>query len=352
MRKTAVLALALILLTACTPHEIIEPPPPTIAEPTTATTEATEPPPPPEPVFEPEPFPYADELYSRAVYVIDADTGAVGLAINETERMMAASTIKIMTALIVLENLDEAGLNQTIDVPLVIFDGFNTDDPNTVGSTLSALAVNQTTLTYRDALYGLMLPSGNDAANAIAWNMGGGDFLAFADMMNAKAAELGCVNTSFVNAHGLHEEGNWSCAYDLALISRYAWDKYPLFREIVGAYEYVMPPNSWYRRGYRIRNGNALMREHEDNIYYREFVRGIKNGGLDDVWLPPETEGGEWLWRNGIANLVSIGTVDGKSYIIVTLEAPYKRGGLLRGQNRLHYAHADHLRLYDEWLFR
>jgi D-alanyl-D-alanine carboxypeptidase (penicillin-binding protein 5/6) len=298
--------------------------------------------------FDLDPFPYEDELYSRSVYVADMETGAVGLAVNEQSMMMGASTIKIMTALVVLEELGEGELLDTlVKVPIEIYEGFNTEDPNTVGSSLSGIALNQDNLTYRDCLYALMMRSGNEAANILAWNLTGGDYEMFSYMMNAKAAELGTVNTNFSNAHGLHEVENWSCARDLAVIAKYAYEKYPLFRKLCIEAEYVMPGNYVFTRGYRIQNGNALVRRKKGNIYYRDFVKGVKNGALDEVW---NYKNGEWEWSPGIANLVSIGEKDGKSYVVVTLEAPFKRGALREGESLFHYAHDDHLRIYD-WLF-
>ena len=317
--------------------------------------------------FDLESFPYEEDLRSKGVFVIDMESGAVGLAVNENKKMMGASTIKIMTALVILEELgEEDGLDQSVEVPEAIYAGFNTDDPNTVGSSLSGIALFQDTLTYRDCLYALMMRSGNEAANILAYNLTAGmnsdvgSFSKFAEMMNDKAAEIGCVNTRFANAHGLHEEGNWTTAHDLAKIAQYAYEKYPLFRDICNRQEYRMPSNYVFTRGYRIQNGNALVRAPRDskiddddepavNIYYRDYAQGVKNGALDVVWY--RDDDGEWAVQNGIANLVSIGSKGGKTYLVVTLEAPYKTGGLLEGQSRLHYAHVDHLLIYDEWLF-
>ncbi|MCL2071962.1 MAG: D-alanyl-D-alanine carboxypeptidase [Oscillospiraceae bacterium] len=296
------------------------------------------------------PFEREDELHSQGVYVVDVESGAALFAKNETARMNPASTVKIMTALVTLEEIggDRESLSGLIEVPHVVFAGFDTADPNTQGGSMAGLTVGQNNLTYLDALYGLMLPSGNDAANTLAYNVGGGSIAVFVDMMNDKADDIGCVNTSFANPHGLLEDGNWSCAYDLAVIARYAYEKFPLFREICGSTEYFMPGNNRINRdGYRVRNSNGLMWDNENNLFYRDYVRGVKNGALDYIYYL-DGEGG-WEEHSGIANLVSLGEIDGRLYIISTLEAPYKYGQLAAGEGRLQNCYSDHVLLYD-WL--
>ena len=295
-----------------------------------------------------EPIAFDGELHSKGAYVIDLDSDEVMFAKNEKEKLIPASTIKIMTALLTLEKAED--LEELVQIPEAVFAGFdNPLDPNTVGGSLSRIIAGQDNVTYLDCLYGLMLSSGNEAANILAYNIGGGDIAGFVAMMNARAVELGCSDTVFTNAHGLLEGGISSTARDLAVITKYAYQKFPLFRELCGASEYAMPGNkSVNPDGYRIRNSNGLLRDGKDNIYYRSFIRGIKNGALDEIWV--RSDGGEWERQEGIANLISLGTVGGKSYIIVTLEAPYKTGELETGESRLHYSYLDHLELY-EWLF-
>jgi len=292
------------------------------------------------------PFEGGDALQSRGVIVVDFETGETLFSKNEAERMNAASTMKIMTALLTLDIIGEgAELDELVTVTSEAFAGFDTSDPNTIGGSLAAFISGQENLTYRDCLYGLMLPSGNDAANVLALNLAG-PLDAFVVMMNQRAEELGAVNTYFSNAHGLLEGGNFSSAYDLALFASYAYERYPLFREIVASGEYLMPANSRHPNGYRVANSNCMVRYRENSPYYRELVKGIKNGALDEIFY---RENGEWVKYEGIANLVSIGEIDGRLYLIVTLEAPWKTGTLEAGQNRLHNSYIDHIELYD-WL--
>ena len=145
---------------------------------------------------------------ARAGVVMEADSGRVIWEKNADERMLIASTTKIMTALVVLERCDP---DRTVTV-----------DPawtNVEGSSMY-LAPGQE-LTVEDLLYGLMLASGNDAAVALAC-VTAGSVEAFAALMNAKAQALGCANTHFANANGLDDEDHYASARDLARITREA----------------------------------------------------------------------------------------------------------------------------------
>ncbi|MDR3052584.1 MAG: D-alanyl-D-alanine carboxypeptidase [Coriobacteriales bacterium] len=133
-----------------------------------------------------------------------------------------ASTTKIMTALIALEN-------STPDTPMVVTVGAASVE----GS--SAYLRAGTTLTLRDLLYCLMLPSGNDAATVIAENVSGSTF-AFIDLMNQKAVELGMVNTQYADVHGLADENHLTTVSDYLILTRHAMQD-PLFREVVGTQE-------------------------------------------------------------------------------------------------------------------
>ena len=151
---------------------------------------------------------YADdepELSAQAGILVDADSGAVLWERNADERRLIASTTKIMTALIALERCDP-------DMTVVI-------DPAWTGIEGSSmyLAPGQE-LTVRELLYGLMLASGNDAAVALAC-VSAGSVEAFADLMNERAAALGCENTHFTNPNGLDDDDHYSCARDLAAIA-------------------------------------------------------------------------------------------------------------------------------------
>lgn len=153
-----------------------------------------------------------------AAIVMDSESGRVLYARNAAVRRSIASTTKIMTAIVALEN---GSLNHQITI--------SKKAANTWGSDIG-LKQGQI-FTLEELLYGLMLKSGNDAAVAIAEHIGG-SVEGFAAMMNRKARELGAADTAFVTPHGLDADGHYSTAYDMALITRYALDN-PTFARIV-----------------------------------------------------------------------------------------------------------------------
>lgn len=145
---------------------------------------------------------------ASSAIVMDVTTGRVLYEKNMNEKKPMASTTKIMTALLALEKTD---LDSVIKIP-----------KNAVGVEGSSIYLkNNESLKMKDLLYGLMLRSGNDAAVAIASSISGSTEK-FAQLMNEKAEELGAKHTHFVNPHGLHHKDHYTCAYDLALITRAA----------------------------------------------------------------------------------------------------------------------------------
>ncbi len=145
---------------------------------------------------------------------------------NVLEKLYPASTTKIMTALIAIKygNLSD---EVTVTEEAVITES---------GATLCGIKPGDK-LTLEQLLYGLMLPSGNDAGTAIAVHMAG-SVEGFAEMMNREAKALGATGTHFTNPHGLHSEDHYTTAYDLYLIFHEAL-KYPKFREITGSTAYT-----------------------------------------------------------------------------------------------------------------
>lgn len=166
-----------------------------------------------------------DELDSEAGALFDLSGEKVVYSKNAFERLYPASITKVMTAIIAIKygNLD--------DMVTVTEDAVITEP----GASLCHINPGDQ-LTLRQLLYGLMLPSGNDAGAAIAVHIAG-SIEAFAEMMNREAQSLGAVDTHFVNPHGLTDENHYTTAYDLYLIFNEAL-KLPEFREITGASSY------------------------------------------------------------------------------------------------------------------
>ena len=163
---------------------------------------------------------------SEAGALFDQGDREVLYSKNAFERLYPASITKVMTALVALK------YGTLTDRVTVTEDAVITES----GATLCGIEPGDV-LTLEQLLYGLMLPSGNDAGAAIAVYVGG-SIEGFADMMNEEAARIGAVDTHFVNPHGLHDTDHYTTAYDLYLIFQEAM-KDPRFREITGTTAYT-----------------------------------------------------------------------------------------------------------------
>ncbi len=204
----------------------------------------------------------ADQLYADAAIVIDADTGEVLFTKNASARMYPASTTKIMTLLLALETGWD--LDTVVTIP---------PEAQNIAADSSIVPVYAgETMTFRDLLYGMMLRSGNDAANAVAVLVSG-SVPAFVERMNARAAELGCTDTHFANAHGYHDDNHYTTAQDMARIAQ-AGMQNETFRQIVSTYAYTL--NISGRGEVPITNGNLMI--NPDGAYYDEDCIGIKTG--------------------------------------------------------------------------
>lgn len=165
-------------------------------------------------------------LTADAAAVLDLNGGTAVFEQNALERMNPASTTKVMTAIVALK------YGNPDDLVTVTEDAIITE----AGSSMAGVAPGDQ-ITLIDLLYGLMIPSGNDAANAIAVHVGG-SIEAFVAMMNEEAARIGATGTHFVNANGLTDPDHYTTAYDLYLIFREAL-KFDTFRTIIGTHAYT-----------------------------------------------------------------------------------------------------------------
>ena len=220
---------------------------------------------------------------AKGAVLIDAQTGRVLFAQNANARLPMASTTKIMSALLTLE---QDGLDEwfTVDSDAIRVEG-------------SSMGLREGDLvTLRALAYGMLLPSGNDAANVAAVRIAGSK-QRFAERMNQRAQELGLEDTSFVTPSGLDDPNHYSSAYDMALLDREALEN-PLFADICSkssaAVEFGNPP---YRRW--LKNHNRLL-----TLY--EGASGVKTGFTDDAGRC----------------LVSCATRNGITLIAVTLNCP------------------------------
>ncbi len=192
---------------------------------------------------------------SSAMTVLEASTMRVLVEHNKDVRLEMASTTKIMTALVVIENED---LDKEFTIP-----------DEAVGVEGSSIYLKSKEIwTIRDLLYGLMLRSGNDAATALAIATGG-SVENFVKMMNDRVEQLGLTNTHFENPHGLHSDEHYTSAYDLAVISAIAMQN-PTFKEVSGCKMYTVQANSSHPT-YYFANKNKML-----SIY--DGANGIKTG--------------------------------------------------------------------------
>ena len=183
----------------------------------------------------------APAITAKAAVVVDGDTGRVLYGANAYQRRRPASTTKIMTAIIAIEHGD---LERTIVSDV--------DGSQMKGSSIMGLRPG-VRITARDLLYGLLLPSGNDAAVLLAENIDG-TVPAFVDEMNRKASELGMDDTHFANPHGLDAAQHYSTAYDLARLGRYAMANSE-FATIAGTVDWHLGMPS----DYDLHNGNSFL---------------------------------------------------------------------------------------------
>lgn len=192
---------------------------------------------------------------SKSSIVMDIDSGRILYKNNIDEKKLIASTTKIMTAVIALEKGKLTDIYTAKDEILEMY------------GTSIYLEYNEK-MSLNDLLYGLLLRSGNDAAVVIANNISK-DEKAFVKLMNNKAKKIGMNNTTFSNSHGLDEvTKNYSTAYDMALLSKYAYKNFEAYRKITKTKKYEAQTKN---KSYLWINRNKLL-----NSY--EYCTGGKNG--------------------------------------------------------------------------
>ena len=256
------------------------------------------------------------DTVSDEVYLENLNAGAVVYEKNSNKRSYPASTTKIMTFIITAENVSDLE-NTSVTIKQDIISGLDLE--STVMGLSSHIGEK---VSVKDLLYGLMLPSGNDAALVLADYVGGG-ISGFVEKMNAKAAELGCKNTHFANPHGLYDTNHYSTAHDMALIAKHAM-KIKGFMDICNTVYYT--PDGFKT----LHNTNYMLdSEAEGGQYYYQYTKGIKTGYLD--------EAGKCLVTSSDKN--------GDKYLCVCLGAAFSYA------ENVNYAMKDSAKLYD-WAYK
>ena len=225
-------------------------------------------------------IPLKIEAYNlgEAAILMEEDTKRVLVSKNMNKKKLIASTTKIMTAVIAIES---GKTDKTVKVTDKVLEAYGSSIYLSVGEKMK----------LEDMLYGLMMQSGNDAALMIADYLGGEE--KFVKKMNDKAKEIGMKNTSFKNPHGLDEKTqNYSTAYDMALLMRYA-NSFPLFKKITGCKKHTVKTDE---KTYQWTNKNKL-------LYTYKYTTGGKTGYTDKAHR----------------TLVTSASKDGLNLIVVTL---------------------------------
>lgn len=207
---------------------------------------------------------------SPSCILIDAKTGDILYAKDAYAKMYPASTTKLMTAILTLENC------KLTDIATV---SHNAIFSIPVGYSHANLKEGEE-LTIDQLLNVLLVPSANDAAVVLAEHISG-SVDDFAVMMNRKAKEIGCLNTNFVNPNGIHHKNHYSTAYDLSLIGKYAMQFSDIMR-IATVKQYTLPVTNKYDKTNRIFNAtNALINNESLNKNYYSYATGLKTGYTD-----------------------------------------------------------------------
>ena len=236
----------------------------------------------------PEDWPSAPEISAKSAILMDAESGEILYAKHATDAAFPASTTKLMTALLTLENCSLSDI-VTFSAAAVLIPA----NSSHIGMRRGEKMV------LRECLYGLLLPSANEVANALAEHTSG-SIQNFVVRMNERAFKLGCVNTVFNNVNGLHRNDHYTCAYDLALIMQACIDN-SSFIEISSQRSYVHHKDELLPKDIPMTNTNQMIRD--TSAYYNSYVVCGKTGHTEEAGY----------------NLVSYAEKDGTKLIVVVM---------------------------------
>jgi D-alanyl-D-alanine carboxypeptidase (penicillin-binding protein 5/6) len=208
----------------------------------------------------------APRIGARSAFLMNAMTGEVYLSVNADTPVAMASTTKIMTAMAAIQ------FSPSLDLPVKV--GADAVAMNTNGNSVAFLKEGDT-ITLREALYALLLPSGDDAAVAIADAVAGSQ-TRFVGLMNLEAALLGMRNTRYMNVHGLDEDGHYSSARDLTLLADYTMTNAD-FRAVVSTKDYKLLKTAQHK-DYDWPTTNNLL-----TTKYYDGIEGVKTGHTENA---------------------------------------------------------------------
>lgn len=217
-------------------------------------------------------WPQGPQVYGCAAIVMDMDSGAVLYGKRVDDKHYPASITKLMTALVALEN---AGIDDEIEFSQASIDILRWDYASIGMKPGEILSLN-------DAMYGMLLASGNEVAYAIAESVGnkmGIGYDGFIQKMNDRAAELGCTGSHWVNANGLHDDLHYTTAHDMALIASELY-KYEEFRTVTQTLNYTIGPTNLTAETRAVQQNHKMLWPNHSRYY--EYCTGGKTGYTDD----------------------------------------------------------------------
>ena len=254
----------------------------------------------------------APALNSGAACLMDAETGQVLYEKDAHTQMPMASITKVMTALLVIEKGD---LNATT---VATAEAINSVD---LQSTRVGFEPGEQ-LGVEELMYCMLVDSANDAANILASYVAG-DVASFVEMMNQRAAELGCTHTQFANPNGLDADGHYTCAHDMAIITQEA-NRHPEFAKYSSAVTYQLPADNVIGEGWQVWTKVDMFKQ--DSPAYDARVYAAKTG-----------------WTTNAHNtFVACGKSDYGSFIVTVLNCPVKNGIFLDTTALLNYAEQEY----------
>ncbi len=207
-------------------------------------------------------WPQDPEVFSESAILMEAATGTILYAKNPEETRYPASITKILTVLLALEN------GKMDDEIVFSEDSFRKTEGTRIGFDVGEI------ISVESCIYGVMLGSDNECAYALAEYIGG-TYEHFVEMMNERAAKIGCKNTHFNNPHGLPDENHYTCAYDMALITKEAMQN-ASFRKVFATKQYTVPATN-KAESRLINNHHAMVLDRDANYHY-DGITGGKPG--------------------------------------------------------------------------
>lgn len=250
------------------------------------------------------------KLSAETAAVMDLDTGDLIYGKAENEMLYPGGLTKIMTVLLMVEECD---LSETVSFSEIMYD--------LEEESLRLALQPGEEITLYDAACAIMLSSANDVANGVAEYMAGSPD-AFAEMMNNRAAELGCENTHFSNPHGLYSEDVYTSAYDFALIARAAYEN-ATFREICSLTEYTIPATNLTDSPRQLQNYHQMVQMNSG--YYQEWCLGGKSS----------------YTSQGLNSIVTFGSNGKKNLVSVLLKVPEADAAYQETIDLLYYGFGD-----------